>query len=82
MTLVDGAAIWTLHATHGFPVDLSIPMLASEDCVPTWVPLLEAARRDGADMERLVTRLCEAVSDGYPPDIAAVIVRKLRAWQN
>lgn len=80
--IVDGAQLWALHATRGFPIELSIPLLAAQGYVASWDALLEAAKRDGANMDRLTDRLCEAVADAYPHPIATVIVPRLRAWQN
>lgn len=77
MNLIDGHRIWNLHATHGFPLELSIPELADQGYIPTWVPLLKAAERDGTNMERLVEKICSACYDGYKKEVADIIAVRL-----
>lgn len=77
--LVDGERIWWLHATHGFPLEFSIPMLADRGYVPTWDRLVGAAQADGANMEHLGRRLSHAVGDGYPPEFAAEVRKRMPA---
>jgi len=77
--LIDGDAIWRLHAQDGFPVELALPFLADNGEVPTWEPLLLAAKADGANIPRLVARLKGAVADAYRPDAAAYICAGLDA---
>lgn len=77
MRVIDGAEVWSLHATHGFPIDVSIPMLADRGYVPAWTQLLAAAEQDGANMPRLIDRLIMAVRDGYEPAVARVIAERL-----
>ena len=69
-TLVDGARIWELHATHGFPLEMSIPMLADRGYVPTWDRLFAAAERDGANRDRLKRRIHETMGDAYDAETA------------
>jgi len=73
MKVVDGALVWKLHATYGFPLELSLPILADRGLVPAWDRLLDAAAADGADVARLIRRLDESCGDAYPPDMADFI---------
>ena len=77
MMLIDGAALWRLHAQDGFPLEMSLPELAARGAVPTWDALLRAAEADGANLSRLATRLHEVIGDAWPPDVAAEIRRRL-----
>lgn len=77
MKVIDGAAIWRLHAQDGFPVEFSLPMLADRNAVPSWDRLLESAKSDGANILKLVDRLKLAVSDAYAPEAAGHIHRGL-----
>lgn len=81
MTVVDGAAIWSLHATHGFPIEFSLAALADRNAVPSWDRLMNAARADGVHMIRFMRRLEEAIMDAYPPDISRMIYARLRSFQ-
>ena len=63
--LVDGAVVWQLHATHGLPLDVSIPILLARGDVLTWEPLLRAARADGADPVAVLDRCAAAVRDSH-----------------
>jgi len=65
-----------MHATHGFPLELSLPILAGKGYVPAWDRLLEAARRDGANIARLVSRICSLAGETYGPQGA----RHIRTW--
>lgn len=71
--LVDGAEVWKLHATHGLPLEISIPMLADAGHIPTWDRLVEAAERDGTNRERLMRRLHDIVGDAFDVGTAAAI---------
>lgn len=78
MKIVPGAKVWALHATHGFPLELSLPLMAAKyDALPSWLPLLEAAQADGANMERLVRRIAEIAGEAYDPETAKVIRDRL-----
>lgn len=68
--LIDGAEVWKLHATYGFPLEMSLPILADRSYIPTWDSLLLAADKDGADLPRLCRRLHDAVGDAYPAETA------------
>ena len=64
---------WRMHATHGISLDLSLPVLADEGFIPAWDLLFEAAAKDGANLSRLSSRICEIVVDVYPPRVAKAI---------
>ena len=70
MRLIDGAKIWELHATHGFPIEFSIPLLAERGYCPTWVELVREALKDGVNLPRLLGRLDSVIGDSYTPDVA------------
>ena len=74
---MDGGTIWMMHATHGFPLELSIPMLADRDQVPDWVGLIRAALRDGVNLPGLLRRLDAVVGDSYEATTAAAIRQRL-----
>lgn len=76
-SLVSGKAVWDLHATHGYPLEMSLADLADRRAVPEWDQLLLAAKADGTNIPRLLRRLDDAVADAYPPEIASVIRRRL-----
>ena len=73
MKLIDGAKIWELHATHGFPIEFSIPLLAERGYCPTWVELVRTALKDGVNLPRLLDRLDSVIGDSYAPGVAAEI---------
>lgn len=77
MKLVDGAEIWRVKATHGLPLDFALEALAKRDAVPTWPDLFAAARRDGANIPKLVRELRFFVREAYAPDVASKIVEGL-----
>jgi alanyl-tRNA synthetase len=70
MMLIDGAVIWKLKATHGMPLDMTLDLFWSRRMLPTWAPLLKAAQKDGANIERLVKEIRQIVSNTYPTKIA------------
>jgi len=78
MTPINGALVWSLHATHGLPLEISIPMLAERGFVPTWCDILCAAARDGCQWTVLIPRLQDAVADSYPQDYANVVRDRLQ----
>ena len=77
MDLIDGKIVWTLHATHGMPLEMTLNILAEKNQIPTWDRLLESAKKDGAKLDRLSERIIIAVSDSYPGDVAAIVRQKL-----
>lgn len=77
MKIIDGTQLWALHATHGFPLEVSVPMVGDHDAVPDWLGLFRAARRDGVNVPALVRRLDAIVGDAYPPPIATAIRERL-----
>lgn len=70
MKVIDGEIVWRLHATHGFPLELSVPILAARGLVPAWDRIVDAAEKDGANIRRLYNRLREVVGESYPPEFA------------
>ena len=79
MKPISGALVWTLHATHGLPFEISIPMLAERGLVPTWHDVLCAASKDGCQWTVLIPRLQDAAMDSYPQDYARVVCERLQA---
>ncbi len=53
-TKIDGQRVWEWHATHGVPVEFTIPELAKRGYIPTWYKLLIAAMYDGVNIPRLI----------------------------
>jgi hypothetical protein len=78
VNMVDGSAIWRLHATHGVPLDISVPECGRRGIMITWLKLLIAADKDGANWTTLIPRLCTAIEDGYPRELSGPICRRLR----
>lgn len=78
-TVIDGAEVWKLHATFGFPLELSLPLLADRGYVPAWDRLLGAAGADGANVPRLLRQLHEIVGDAWPVGVATEIRARLGA---
>lgn len=72
---VDGALVWKLHATYGFPLELSVPFLWDRGFMPTWKELIDAAERDG--MKTIRDRLSAVFGDAYPPDMAREMRERL-----
>ena len=77
MRLVSGAEVWRWHATHGVPLEISLPMLADRGLVPTWDTLLDYAHKDGANEKTLIRRLQSAAQDAYGKDVGRVISERL-----
>lgn len=77
MKVVSGAEVWRWHATHGVPLEISLPMLADKGLVPTWDALLDSARKDGANEKTLIRRLQSAALDAYGRDDGSVISERL-----
>ena len=77
--LIDGKAIWEMHATHGLPIEISIPMAASMSYMPTWLDILCAASDDGAKWGILIPRLKDCAMDAYESDVAKEICKKLNS---
>lgn len=76
MTL-SGRQVWSWHATHGVPIELSIPLLADRGVMVTWQELLTAANEDGANWLTLIPRLQGVVTDAYAGEVASVINNRL-----
>ena len=77
MELIDGAYLWHLKATHGLPLDMAIMKCAQHDRIPTWLDLLRAARRDGANIDVLIRELQFCVREAYPQPVADEVNHKL-----
>ena len=75
--LIDGKLIWEMHATHGLPIEISIPLAAQEHLMPTWMELLYAASDDGAKWHLIIPRLKESICDGYEDAEAQEICARL-----
>jgi hypothetical protein len=74
---IDGKVVWDLHATHGLPIEFSIPIIALRGQVPTWESFFRAAKTDGANLRRLADRVAMAVKDSYPRDFALEVEKRL-----
>lgn len=74
---MDGRKVWEMHATHGLPLEVSLMELGRKGIMVTWLDLLEAASRDGADWCTLIPRLQFAVKEAYPEADADVINTRL-----
>jgi len=74
---IPGTEVWRWHATHGVPLEISLPMLADRGLVPTWDTLLDSARKDGANAKTLVRRLQSAVQDAYGKEVGREIANRL-----
>ena len=77
MKVLDGSKVWDLHETHGMVLELSLPLLAERDIVPSWLDLIGAARKSGVNISRFMVRLRNAILDSYPPEFAAEILLRL-----
>ena len=75
---VDGAKVWRLHATEGFPLELSIPLLADRGAYPRWMELVQAALHDGVNPKAFERRLGDICRDSYPPAHAEFMIAGLR----
>jgi alanyl-tRNA synthetase len=82
MNILDGKVIWSLHATHGFPLEISIPMIADKGFVPSWDRLLNAAKKDGTNIDRLVGRLQDIARDAYAEPTSNIIAERLPKLNN
>lgn len=76
-TFVDGAFLWRMHAQEGFPLELSLPILAGRGQLPTWEPLMRAAIADGMRPERIAARLDAIVGEMFPPAEAGLVRQRL-----
>lgn len=56
---------------------MSLPLLAEQGYTVSWLELLEAAKKDGANLDTLIPRICDAIHDAYPRDFARVICDRL-----
>ena len=74
---VPGDQLWALHATHGLPLEVALPLLADRGYVVSWLDLLAAAERDGANRPRLIRRLRDIITDSYEPDFAREVLARL-----
>ena len=77
MELIDGEQVWAWHATYGFPLEMSLTILAERGFVPTWDRLLESAKKDGTNLPRLIDRIIAAAYDAYGEDVGGIISVKL-----
>lgn len=73
----NGARLWYIKATLGLPLDWALTILAREGFVPSWVDLLRAAARDGANIPKLVRELQFYVREAYPADYAKEVNMRL-----
>lgn len=55
--LISGYEFWALKATHGIPLDLIIDELFSKGIYPKWDEVFLAAKKDGANIDKLVREL-------------------------
>jgi hypothetical protein len=75
--LIRGCEVWKWHATHGFPLEVSLPLLAERGYVPTWDTLWVSAMKDGANPQTLLRRLQAAVMDAYGREVGQLISDRL-----
>jgi hypothetical protein len=66
-----------MHATHGLPLEVLLPLLADRGVFPTWDALFRAALADGANLERLHRQIDQAIGDAWAPATAQVIRARL-----
>lgn len=73
MTLIDGALVWKMKATHGLPLDMALVVLAKQGMVPTWDRLFDAAEKDGTNIPKLIRECQFYVKEAYfEPDAKAI----------
>ena len=70
MTVFPGDQVWTLKATHGFPIADSFALLADMGMAPSMVPLIRAALKDRVNPDNLMSELEEAYRTGAAPEVA------------
>ena len=76
--IVSGAVVWEMHETHGVLLEVSLPACFERGIVVTWLDLLSEARKSGANIERLVTRIHHIISDSVGGDWANEWLRRIR----
>ena len=65
MKTISGATLWQLKATHGLPLDMILLKCAQAGLTPEWLGLLDAARKDGANMKALCNELRFDIKEAY-----------------
>lgn len=76
-SLIPGELLWRLKAERGVPLDLAFDYLAGKWLLPTWDAFFTAARRDGANLEKLSRDVIFFVRESYPSDVYAHCARLL-----
>ena len=66
--LFPGDVLFELKATHGFPLDFALDLiLVGERLVISWVPFIEAARKNGWWDFQTYQVLCHAMEQAQLP---------------
>ena len=55
--IIDGHEFWSLHATHGLPLDFLVEELCGQGVYPKWDQVFEAAHKDGSNLKKLMNSL-------------------------
>lgn len=56
---MSGYDFWALKSTYGLPLEFIMEELFSENIYPKWDEVLLAAKKDGANIEKLVRNLVQ-----------------------
>ena len=75
--LTHGDTIWEMYATHGIPPEISLGMLNDKKLIPTWDTFFMAAKKNGANLDRIHDRMLTCIIDAYPERISKVINKYL-----
>ena len=75
--LISGTTVWKWHSTYGVPLEISLDILSKKGFFPVWSEILEAAKKDGANIKRLVEKIKLIIVDVYSPEVAQEILKRL-----
>ena len=63
---------------HGIPLDVLLSVLEKNNSVIDWSDFLEEAVSTGWNLNTIVTRVTEAVSDSYDRDSGDEIIKRIK----
>lgn len=70
--------VYREYETSGVPLEIILSILADRGAVVCWISLYREARRAGMQHSRILSKLDEAVSDGYGGVVRDEVLRVLK----
>ena len=72
------SGVYMMHTTHGIPLDVMFGYMAERNAYPNWYNFITEAKREGANIERLVRKIDLPILDAWGRKAYNIIMNKIK----